>query len=81
MPLLWTVSYKIYVNKSNSLIFLFPFVLDRDTQYGRVGAPLTVSEIRLVNWEEGGYRITNKPYPQVSFYFGISLCLIIFLIV
>ncbi|KAI8123759.1 Long-chain-fatty-acid--CoA ligase 4 [Lucilia cuprina] len=36
----------------------------RDTQYGRVGAPLTVSEIRLVNWEEGGYRITNKPYPQ-----------------
>ena len=46
---------------------MFVFNLDRDTQYGRVGAPLTVSEIRLVNWEEGGYRITNKPYPQVTF--------------
>ena len=33
--------------------------------YGRTGAPLTVCDIRLVNWEEGNYRITNKPYPQV----------------
>lgn len=21
-------------------------------------------DIRLVNWEEGGYRVTNKPFPQ-----------------
>lgn len=41
------------------------FFIDRDMQYGRVGAPLTVCEIRLVNWEEGGYRVTNKPNPQV----------------
>lgn len=32
--------------------------------FGRVGAPTTVSDIRLVNWEEGGYRVTNKPNPQ-----------------
>lgn len=32
--------------------------------YGRTGGPLTVCDIRLVNWEEGNYRITNKPYPQ-----------------
>ncbi|XP_067626598.1 fatty acid CoA ligase Acsl3 isoform X1 [Eurosta solidaginis] len=35
-----------------------------DMTYGRTGAPLTVCDIRLVNWEEGNYRITNKPYPQ-----------------
>lgn len=40
-------------------------VLDQyDMSYGRVGAPLTSNDIRLVNWEEGGYRIQNKPYPQ-----------------
>ncbi|XP_018787785.1 PREDICTED: long-chain-fatty-acid--CoA ligase 4 isoform X2 [Bactrocera latifrons] len=37
---------------------------NRDMTYGRTGAPLTVCDIRLVNWEEGRYRITNKPYPQ-----------------
>lgn len=42
-------------------------------QYGRVGAPLTVSEIRLVNWEEGGYRVTNKPHPQVCIQLYIIL--------
>ncbi|XP_037947198.1 long-chain-fatty-acid--CoA ligase 4-like isoform X2 [Teleopsis dalmanni] len=36
----------------------------RDLTYGRTGAPLTVCDIRLVNWEEGNYRVTNKPYPQ-----------------
>lgn len=35
-----------------------------DITYGRTGAPLTVCDIRLVNWEEGNYRVTNKPYPQ-----------------
>lgn len=37
---------------------------DRDMTYGRTGGPLTVCDIRLVNWEEGNYRVTNKPYPQ-----------------
>lgn len=35
-------------------------------QYGRTGAPLTICDVRLVNWEEGNYRVTNKPYPQVG---------------
>uniref|UniRef100_A0A0K8TNA5 long-chain-fatty-acid--CoA ligase n=1 Tax=Tabanus bromius TaxID=304241 RepID=A0A0K8TNA5_TABBR len=40
-------------------------VMDQyDMSYGRVGAPSTMCDIRLVNWEEGGYRVTNKPYPQ-----------------
>ncbi|XP_046961089.1 long-chain-fatty-acid--CoA ligase 4 isoform X1 [Vanessa cardui] len=36
--------------------------LDRST--GRVGAPTTGTDIKLVNWEEGNYRVENKPYPQ-----------------
>ena len=32
---------------------------DRST--GKVGAPLFGCKIRLVDWEEGGYRVTDKP--------------------
>lgn len=35
-----------------------------DMTFGRVGAPSTMCDIRLINWEEGNYRVTNKPYPQ-----------------
>ncbi|CAH2243181.1 jg3976 [Pararge aegeria aegeria] len=36
--------------------------LDRST--GRVGAPTTGTDIKLVNWVEGNYRVTNTPYRQ-----------------
>ena len=36
----------------------------RDTSVGRVGAPSTLVDLKLVNWDEGNYRVTNKPYPQ-----------------
>ncbi|KAL5289305.1 ACSL4 family protein [Megaselia abdita] len=42
----------------------------KDMQYGRVGAPLTVTDIKLVNWEEGNYRVTNKPHPQGEIIIG-----------
>ncbi|XP_031345978.1 long-chain-fatty-acid--CoA ligase 4 isoform X5 [Photinus pyralis] len=35
-----------------------------DMSVGRVGGPTTVCDIKLVNWEEGHYRITDKPYPR-----------------
>ncbi|KAF7269240.1 acyl-CoA synthetase long-chain isoform X2 [Rhynchophorus ferrugineus] len=35
-----------------------------DTELGRVGATTTVCEIKIVNWEEGNYRVTDKPYPR-----------------
>ncbi|KAH8386859.1 hypothetical protein KR093_003075 [Drosophila rubida] len=41
-----------------------------DMTYGRTGGPLTVCDIRLVNWEEGNYRVTNKPYPQGEILIG-----------
>lgn len=33
-------------------------------EYNVVGAPSSCNYIRLINWEEGNYRVTNKPYPQ-----------------
>lgn len=36
---------------------------DRST--GRVGAPTTGTDIKLLDWEEAGYRVHNKPFPQV----------------
>ncbi|KAG5667921.1 hypothetical protein PVAND_015886 [Polypedilum vanderplanki] len=35
-----------------------------DPTTGRSGAPTTMSLIRLVNWEEGNYMVTNNPFPQ-----------------
>ncbi|XP_034490199.1 long-chain-fatty-acid--CoA ligase 4-like [Drosophila innubila] len=41
-----------------------------DMTYGRTGGPLTICDIRLVNWEEGNYRISNKPFPQGEILIG-----------
>ncbi|KAJ8960894.1 hypothetical protein NQ318_020193 [Aromia moschata] len=35
-----------------------------DQSYGRVGAPVSVCDIKLVSWEEGNYRVTDKPHPR-----------------
>lgn len=35
-----------------------------DMIVGRVGAPTTACDIRLIDWEEGKYRVTDKPYPR-----------------
>lgn len=37
---------------------------------GRVGAPLTVNDFMLESWEEGNYRITDKPYPRGEILIG-----------
>lgn len=37
---------------------------------GRVGAPVQCTQIRLVDWEEGGYRVTDKPYPRGEIIMG-----------
>lgn len=43
-------------------------VYDRTT--GRVGAPTTVCDIRLENWEEAGYRVKDHPYPRGEIVIG-----------
>ncbi|KAM7507743.1 hypothetical protein LguiA_018196 [Lonicera macranthoides] len=35
-----------------------------DTSVGRVGAPLPCSFIKLIDWAEGGYLITDSPMPR-----------------
>lgn len=41
-----------------------------DLSVGRVGGPLATTVIRLVNWEEGNYYVTNKPNPQGEILIG-----------
>jgi len=43
-------------------------VHDRTT--GRVGAPTTICDIRLENWEEAGYRVTDHPHPRGEIVIG-----------
>ena len=38
--------------------------LDDMVSTGRVGPPVRGVKIRLVNWEEGNYRVTDKPRPR-----------------
>ncbi|CAG9810638.1 unnamed protein product [Chironomus riparius] len=35
-----------------------------DMSTGRSGCPVTTNYIRLINWEEGNYFVTNRPNPQ-----------------
>ncbi|XP_022423507.1 long-chain-fatty-acid--CoA ligase 3 [Delphinapterus leucas] len=41
-----------------------------DYNTGRVGAPLVCCEIKLKNWEEGGYFNTDKPHPRGEIIIG-----------
>ncbi|KAK7790099.1 hypothetical protein R5R35_012622 [Gryllus longicercus] len=46
-------------------------VMDRhDRSTGRVGGPTTVCDIKLVDWEEGNYRVTDKPFPRGEIVIG-----------
>jgi len=42
----------------------------RDRICGRAGAPLMDSDIKLVDWEEGNYRVTDKPNPRGEVHVG-----------
>ena len=41
-----------------------------DLSTGRVGAPLSICDIKLINWEEGNYRISDKPNPRGEIIIG-----------
>ncbi|XP_047361763.1 long-chain-fatty-acid--CoA ligase 4 isoform X1 [Vespa velutina] len=41
-----------------------------DRSIGRAGAPTTACDIRLENWEEAGYRVTNLPNPRGEIVIG-----------
>jgi len=42
----------------------------RDRTTGRVGSPLQNTDIKLVNWEEGSYRVTDTPNPRGEIHVG-----------
>ena len=42
----------------------------RDRVVGRAGAPLYNTDIKLVNWEEGNYRVTDSPTPRGEVHVG-----------
>ena len=42
----------------------------QDRTTGRAGAPLMNCRIKIVNWEEGNYLITDKPYPRGEIHVG-----------
>jgi len=35
-----------------------------DQSVGRVGPPMAGIEVKLVNWEEGNYRVSDRPHPR-----------------
>lgn len=41
-----------------------------DMSMGRAGSPLTVCDIRLTDWDEGNYRVSDKPYPRGEIIIG-----------
>jgi len=41
-----------------------------DKTTARTGAPLTCCDIKLVNWEEGNYRVKDRPYPRGEIHIG-----------
>jgi hypothetical protein len=43
-----------------------------DNSTGRVGPPLAGVRLKLVNWEEGNYRVTDKPLPRGEIHIGIG---------
>merc|ERR1719237_888133 len=42
----------------------------RDRKTGRAGAPLMDVDIKLVNWDEGNYRVTDQPNPRGEIHVG-----------
>jgi len=42
----------------------------RDRKTGRAGAPLMDVDIKLVNWDEGNYRVTDTPNPRGEIHVG-----------
>ena len=40
------------------------------TSTGKVGPPNQGAQIKLINWEEGNYKVTDKPFPRGEIVIG-----------
>lgn len=61
------IKFVVLLNISSSIHIN---ILDRDMTLGRVGAPCTNCDLKLVSWEEGNYRVTDKPHPRGEIILG-----------
>ncbi len=43
---------------------------ENDHSFGRVGAPLYGVKMKLIDWEEGGYRVSDSPNPRGEIVIG-----------
>lgn len=67
-----------YIGSSSHIMLYYEILLkkkklivsDDDMTTGRAGAPTTVCDIRLVDWDEGNYRVTDKPFPRGEILIG-----------
>jgi long-chain acyl-CoA synthetase len=65
-----TIADRLYSFKQ-LVISLFSFLFKEfDVTVGRAGYPLVSCEIRLIDWEEGQYRNTDKPNPRGEILIG-----------
>ncbi|XP_044742056.1 long-chain-fatty-acid--CoA ligase 4 isoform X2 [Chrysoperla carnea] len=55
------------LTETTSMATVFDY---HDLSYGRVGGPTTMTDVRLINWDEGNYRVTDKPYPRGELIIG-----------
>ena len=42
----------------------------KENSVGRVGPPVQDVHIKLVNWDEGNYKVTDQPCPRGEIYIG-----------
>ena len=49
---------------------LFKVMSCKENSVGRVGPPVQDVHIKLVNWEEGNYKVTDQPCPRGEVYIG-----------
>lgn len=63
-----TVQFIFFVNIC--VYNILKVMLDSESSVGRVGPPVQGVKIKLVNWEEGNYLVSDKPFPRGEIYVG-----------
>ena len=56
-----------YLFHMNCHFTIFNFLFQDDNSTGRVGPPLQGIQVKLIDWEEGNYRVSDLPNPRGSF--------------
>lgn len=62
--------HKITLSCTVRILSVRVHVSGHDRTTGRVGGPTTGCDIKLVDWEEGNYRVTDKPFPRGEIIIG-----------